>query len=43
MQKKFEIEQGVPEIWGCKRLEMLLLRETKERKKLPLCEAEFEF
>ena len=33
MQKNFEIEQGVPEIWGFKGLEMILLRETKKRKK----------
>ena len=33
MQKIFEIEQGVPEIWGFKMLEMILLRETKKRKK----------
>ena len=33
MQKSFEIEQEVPEIWGFKRLEMILLRETKKRKK----------
>ena len=33
MQKIFEIEQGVPEIWGFKGLEMILLRETKKRKK----------
>ena len=32
MQKKFEIEQGVPEIWGLKWSEMILLRETKKRK-----------
>ena len=30
MQKMFEIEQGVPEIWGFKGLEMILLRETKK-------------
>ena len=35
MQKSFEIEQGVPEIWGFKRLEMILLCETK-RGKIPL-------
>ena len=28
MQKKIEIEQGVPEIWGFKWSEMILLRET---------------
>ena len=33
MQKSFEIEQGVPEIWGFKGLEMILLYETKKRKK----------
>ena len=33
MQKIFEIKQGVPEIWGFKGLEMILLRETKKRKK----------
>ena len=33
MQKRFESEQGVPEIWGFKGLEMILLRETKKRKK----------
>ena len=33
MQKHFEIQQGVPEIWGFKRLEMILLHETKKRKK----------
>ena len=33
MQKSFEIEQGVPEIWGFKGLEIILLRETKKRKK----------
>ena len=33
MQKIFEIEQGVPEIWGFKWSEMILLRETKTRKK----------
>ena len=32
MQKSFEIEQGVPEIWGFKGLEMILLHETKKRK-----------
>ena len=32
MQKSFEIEQGVPEIWGFKGLEMILLREAKKRK-----------
>ena len=32
MQKKIEIEQGVPEIWGFKGLEIILLRETKKRK-----------
>ena len=32
MQKCFEIEQGVPEIWGFKRFEMILLGETKKRK-----------
>ena len=32
MQKKFEIEQGVPEIWGLKWSEMILLRETKKGK-----------
>ena len=32
MQKSFEIEQGVPEIWGFKGLEMILLRETKTGK-----------
>ena len=37
MQKKFEIEQGVPEIQGFKRLEIILLRETKKKKKIPLC------
>ena len=36
MQKIFEIEQGVPEIWGFKRLEIILLRETKKRGKIPL-------
>ena len=30
MQNIFEIEQGVPEIWGFKWLEMILLRETKK-------------
>ena len=33
MQKNFEIEQELPEIWGFKGLEMILLRETKKRKK----------
>ena len=33
MQKIFEIEQGVPEIWVFKGLEMILLRETKKKKK----------
>ena len=33
MKKGFEIEQGVPEIWGFKELEMILLREAKKRKK----------
>ena len=33
MQKNFEIEQGVLEIWGFKGSEMILLRETKKRKK----------
>ena len=33
MQKILKIEQGVPEIWGFKWLEMILLRETKKRKK----------
>ena len=33
MQKYFEIEQGVSEIWGFKGLEMILLRETKKRGK----------
>ena len=37
MQKSFEIEQGVPEIWGFKRLEIILLRETKKEEKIPLC------
>ena len=32
MQKNFEIEQGVPEIWGFKWLELILLHETKKRK-----------
>ena len=32
MQKNFEIEQGVPEIWGFKGLEMILLHETKRGK-----------
>ena len=32
MQKSFEIGQGVPEIWRFKELEMILLRETKNRK-----------
>ena len=32
MQKKIEIEQGVPEIWGLKGSEMILLRETEKRK-----------
>ena len=30
MQKMFKIEQGVPEIWGFKGLEIILLRETKK-------------
>ena len=29
MQKNFEIEQGVPEIWGFKWLEMILLLRQK--------------
>ena len=29
MQKKFEIEQEVPEIWGFKWLEIILLRAFK--------------
>ena len=33
MPKNFEIGQGVPEIWEFKGLEMILLRETKKRKK----------
>ena len=33
MQNIFEIEQGVPEIWGFKGLEMILLRGTKKRGK----------
>ena len=33
MQKSFGIEQGVPEIWEFKVLGMILLRETKKRKK----------
>ena len=37
MQKSFEIEQGVPEIWGFKRFEIILLRETKKEEKIPLC------
>ena len=37
MQKNFEIVQGVPEIWGFKRLEMILLHETKKEEKIPLC------
>ena len=32
MQKHFEIEQGVPEIWGFKRLKMILVHETKKGK-----------
>ena len=32
MQKKFEIEQGVLEIWGFKGLGMILLHETKKWK-----------
>ena len=36
MQKSFEIEQGIPEIWGFKGLEMILLRETKKEEKIPL-------
>ena len=32
MHKNFEIEQGVPEIWGFKWLEMILLREKKRGK-----------
>ena len=40
MQKKFELEQGIPEIWGFKKSEMILLRETKKRNKyhVPLLE-----
>ena len=37
MQKSFEIEQGVPGICGFKRLEMILLHETKKEGKIPLC------
>ena len=37
MQKNFEIEQGVPEIWGFKGLEIILLCETKKEEKIPLC------
>ena len=33
MQKSFEIKQGVREIWGFKRLQRILLHETKKRKK----------
>ena len=33
MQRNFEIEQGVPEIWGFKWSEMILLREKKRGKK----------
>ena len=33
MQKKFEIEQGVPEKWEFKGSEIILLCETKKRKK----------
>ena len=36
MQKSFEIEQGIPEIWGFKGLEMILLHETKKEEKIPL-------
>ena len=36
MQNSFEIEQGVPEIWGFKWSEMILLRETKKKEKIPL-------
>ena len=36
MQNIFDIEQGVPEIRGFKWLEMILLRETKKREKIPL-------
>ena len=37
MQKNFEIEQEVPEMWGFKGLEMILPRETKKEEKIPLC------
>ena len=36
MQKSFEIEQEVPEIWGFKGFEMILLRETKKEEKIRL-------
>ena len=36
MQKNFKIEQGVPEIWGFKGSEIILLHETKKEGKIPL-------
>ena len=38
MQKNFEIEREVPEIWGfnSKGLEIILLHETKKEEKIPL-------